>query len=46
MYFVSGYAPIAWLLRYLAAHTPEVLVAYRIPLGVVVLVLAAAGAIG
>jgi undecaprenyl-diphosphatase len=43
--FVSGYAAIAWLLRYLAAHTLEIFVAYRIPLGVVVLVLAATGAI-
>ncbi len=43
--FVSGYAAIAWLLRYLAAHTLDVFVAYRIPLGVLVLVLAATGAI-
>ncbi len=44
--FVSGYAAIAWLLRYLAAHTLEIFVAYRIPLGAVVLVLAATGTIG
>ncbi len=43
--FVSGYAAIAWLLRYLAAHSLSVFVAYRIPLGVLVLVLAATGAI-
>ncbi len=43
--FASGYAAIAWLLRYLAAHTLEVFVAYRIPLGVLVLVLAATGTI-
>jgi undecaprenyl-diphosphatase len=43
--FVSGYAAIAWLLRYLAAHTLGIFVAYRIPLGVVVLVLAFTGTI-
>ena len=42
---VFGYAAIAWLLRYLAAHTLGVFVAYRIPLGVLVLALAATGAI-
>ena len=43
--FVTGYAAIAWLLRYLAHHSLGVFVAYRIPLGVLVLVLAASGAI-
>jgi undecaprenyl-diphosphatase len=43
--FVSGYAAIAWLLRYLATHTLGVFVAYRIPLGILVIVLAATGAI-
>ncbi|HEU4658240.1 MAG TPA: undecaprenyl-diphosphate phosphatase [Capillimicrobium sp.] len=43
--FVSGYAAIAWLLRYLATHDLRVFVAYRIPLGILVLVLAATGAI-
>ena len=43
--FVSGYAAIAWLLRYLATHTLAVFVAYRIPLGVLVIALAATGAI-
>ncbi len=43
--FVSGYAAIAWLLRYLAGHSLNVFVAYRIPLGVLVLALAASGAI-
>jgi len=43
--FVSGYAAIAWLLRYLATHTLTVFVAYRIPLGVLVLALAGSGAI-
>jgi undecaprenyl-diphosphatase len=44
--FASGYAAIAWLLRFLATHTMGVFVAYRIPLGILVLVLAATGAIG
>jgi undecaprenyl-diphosphatase len=44
--FVSGYAAIAWLLRYLATHTLNAFVAYRIPLGVLVIVLAATGIIG
>ena len=43
--FVSGYAAIAWLLRYLANHTLGIFVAYRIPLGILVLVLTATGAI-
>jgi undecaprenyl-diphosphatase len=43
--FASGYAAIAWLLRYLAHHSLSVFVAYRIPLGILVLVLAATGAI-
>ncbi|MDQ3572911.1 MAG: undecaprenyl-diphosphate phosphatase [Actinomycetota bacterium] len=43
--FASGYAAIAWLLRYLATHTLTVFVAYRIPLGIAVLVLAATGTI-
>ena len=43
--FISGYAAIAWLLRYLATHTLAVFIAYRIPLGVLVLALAATGTI-
>ena len=43
--FVSGYAAIAWLLRYLATHTLMVFVAYRIPLGIAVIALTATGAI-
>ena len=43
--FVTGYAAIAWLLRYLGAHTLRVFVVYRIALGVLVLVLTATGAI-
>lgn len=43
--FVSGYAAIAWLLRYLANHSLNVFVVYRIPLGILVITLAATGAI-
>lgn len=43
--FISGYLAIAWLLRYLAKHSLNVFVAYRIPLGVLVLILAGSGAI-
>jgi len=43
--FVTGYASIAFLLRYLVRHTLGVLVAYRVILGALVIVLAAAGAI-
>ena len=44
--FVVGYASIAFLLRFLVAHTTGVFVAYRLVLGTIVLVLAATGAIG
>jgi undecaprenyl-diphosphatase len=43
--FVTGYASIALLLRYLARHTLGVFVAYRIVVGALVIVLAASGAI-
>ena len=43
--FVSGSAAIAFLLRFLVTHTTKVFVAYRVVLGVVVIALAAAGAI-
>jgi undecaprenyl-diphosphatase len=43
--FVTGYAAIAWLLRYLGNHSLEIFVVYRIALGVLVLALTAAGAI-
>jgi len=43
--FASGYLAIAWLLRYLSTHTLEIFVVYRIALGVLVLTLAATGAI-
>jgi len=43
--FVTGYAAIAWLLRYLAHHSLGIFVAYRIPLGILVIALTATGAI-
>ena len=43
--FISGYAAIAWLLRYLATHTLTIFVVYRIPLGALVIALAATGTI-
>ncbi|HVD56440.1 MAG TPA: undecaprenyl-diphosphate phosphatase [Thermoleophilaceae bacterium] len=43
--FVSGYAAIALLLRYLATHSTVVFVVYRVTLGTLVLVLTASGAI-
>jgi len=45
MAFVFGYLSIAFLLRFLVTHTTLVFVVYRVVLGVVVLVLAATGAI-
>lgn len=43
--FISGYASIAFLLRFLTTHTTGVFVAYRVVLGTAVLVLAATGTI-
>ena len=43
--FVVGYASIALLLRFLARHTIGVFVGYRVVVGVLVIVLAAAGTI-
>lgn len=43
--FISGYAAIAFLLRFLVTHTTKIFVAYRVALGTVVIVLAAAGVI-
>src|SRR4051794_15822674 len=43
--FVTGYASIALLLRYLARHTIAVFVGYRIVLGAMVIALAASGTI-
>jgi undecaprenyl-diphosphatase len=45
MAFVSGYAAIAFLLRYLATHSTVAFVVYRVALGSLVLVLTAAGTI-
>jgi undecaprenyl-diphosphatase len=43
--FVSGYLAIAFLLRYLANHSTDIFVAYRVVLGAVVLALAGSGVI-
>jgi undecaprenyl-diphosphatase len=43
--FITGYASIAFLLRYLVRHTISIFAAFRILLGIVVLVLAASGTI-
>jgi undecaprenyl-diphosphatase len=43
--FFVGYAAIAWLLRYLTTHSVRLFVGYRVVLGVLVLALAATGAI-
>jgi undecaprenyl-diphosphatase len=43
--FVTGYASIALLLRFLTTHTTGVFVAYRVLLGAVVLALVATGTI-
>lgn len=43
--FVSGYASIAFLLRYLATHSTLLFVVYRVALGAAVLALAASGVI-
>jgi undecaprenyl-diphosphatase len=43
--FVSGYAAIAWLLKYLTTHNLTIFIVYRLVLGAVVLALVGAGAI-
>ena len=43
--FVVAYASVAWLLRFVAHHSIEVFVFYRVALGTVLLVLLASGAI-
>ena len=43
--FIVGYAAIAFLLRWLARHSLYVFVVYRVALGILVLALAAGGAI-
>lgn len=43
--FVVGYASIAWLLRFVSHHSFSWFAAYRIPVGIAVMVLLAAGVI-
>jgi undecaprenyl-diphosphatase len=43
--FITGYAAIAWMLRYLAHHSTVVFVVYRVALGALVLALVGSGAI-
>jgi undecaprenyl-diphosphatase len=43
--FITGYASIAFLLRFLTTHSTSVFVAYRVVLGAAVLALTASGAI-
>jgi undecaprenyl-diphosphatase len=43
--FVTGYASIAFLLRWLTSHSMDIFVIYRVVLGVVVLVLVSTGTI-
>jgi len=43
--FVTGYAAIAWMLRYLAHHSTVVFVVYRVALGILVLALVSSVAI-
>ena len=42
---MTGYAAIAWLLRYLSNHSMLIFVIYRVGLGALVLVLVSTGAI-
>jgi undecaprenyl-diphosphatase len=43
--FVSGYASIAWLLRWLTSHTLTVFVVYRLALGALLVALLATGVV-
>ena len=43
--FVTGYASIAWLLRFVAGHSIAWFVPYRVALGVLLLALLSTGAI-
>jgi undecaprenyl-diphosphatase len=43
--FLTGYAAIAWMLRYLTSHSTVIFVVYRVALGTLVLALVATGAI-
>ena len=45
MAFISGYAAIAWMLRYLQRHSMAIFVVYRVVLGILVIALTAAGTI-
>jgi undecaprenyl-diphosphatase len=44
--FVTGYASIAFLLRWLTSHSMDIFVVYRVVLGALVLILVSTGAIG
>jgi undecaprenyl-diphosphatase len=44
--FVTGYASIAFLLRWLTSHSMDIFVIYRVALGTLVLVLVSTGTIG
>ncbi len=43
--FASGYAAIAWLLRYVRTHNFDIFVIYRVIVGVTILALALSGTI-
>ena len=43
--FLTGYASIALLLRYMTSHSTNIFVAYRVVLGILVLTLVSAGTI-
>ena len=41
--FIVGYASIAWLLKFVGNHSFEWFAAYRIPVGIIVMILLALG---
>jgi undecaprenyl-diphosphatase len=43
--FVTGYASIAFLLRWLTSHSMDIFVIYRVALGALVLILVSTGVI-
>ena len=43
--FVVAYASVAWLLRFVARHTFMLFIAYRVALGLLLLVLLASGVV-
>ena len=43
MAFVLGYISIAWLLKFVSNHSFAWFAAYRIPLGIIVMILLATG---